>query len=190
MKKIHFQMATFAGGCFWCMEPPFTGIEGVINQQVGYTGGEGEDPTYEEVSTGDTGHVEAIQILFDESKVTYEHLLHLFFFNIDPLDSNGQFVDRGSQYRTAIFYHTEDQRKRALKVIEELKLARHFSKIETIILPFRAFYPAEEWHQRFYQKNPEHYERYKKGSGRQERLKEIWGPQDGCGPCGGNACGI
>lgn len=183
---MELQKATFAGGCFWCMEPVFAQIEGVISSQVGYTGGSKEFPTYEEVSEGTTGHVEAIQILYDKNKVSFEPLLHAFFLNIDPTDPKGQFFDKGSQYLTAVFYHDDQQKETTLKKIEELKKTRGFSRIETKVLPFVHFYPAEEWHQHFYQKDPAHYESYKKASGRQEHLQRLWGPKEGCGngPCG------
>lgn len=184
MDKSSIQRATFAGGCFWCMEPPFEGVDGVVSYMVGYTGGRKENPSYEEVSAGATGHLEAIQIFYDESVVSFDKLLHIFFINIDPLDPDGQFVDKGSQYQTAVFYHNEAQKLAAEKVIQELMLARRFSRIETKLIPFHSFYPAEEWHQRFHKKNRDQYERYKKGSGREERLKDIWGPKEGCDPCG------
>ena len=183
------QKATFAGGCFWCMEPVFINIDGVLNVVVGYTGGSIKNPTYEEVSAGTTGHVEAIQIEFDETKVSFDRLLHLFFFNIDPTDPQGQFVDKGSQYQTAVFYHHQKQKNEALDLIEELKKTRGFSKIATKILPFDHFYPAEEYHQQFFKKDPGHYESYKKGSGREGRLHHLWGPKEGCGPLGNGSCG-
>lgn len=176
--------ATFAGGCFWCMEPPFEGVEGVVSYEVGYTGGKKTNPSYEEVSTGMTGHLEAIQIVYNEAAVSFEKLLRIFFLNIDPLDPDGQFVDKGSQYRTAVFYHSPEQKQAAEQVIKELMVARRFSRIETKLIPYSTFYPAEEWHQCFFKKNRAHYERYKKGSGREERLKDIWGPKEGCEPCG------
>ncbi|CRX38309.1 peptide-methionine (S)-S-oxide reductase MsrA [Estrella lausannensis] len=184
MRASSIKKATFAGGCFWCMEPPFEGVEGVVGFQVGYTGGAVANPRYEEVSTGKTGHLEAIQIVFDEAVVSFDRLLRIFFFNIDPLDPEGQFVDKGSQYQTAVFYHSEEQKKVAQQVIKELMETRRFSRIETKLIPYVSFYPAEEWHQRFHRKNNAHYERYKRGSGREERLKDIWGPKEGCEPCG------
>lgn len=177
------QQATFAGGCFWCMEPVFINMEGVIHVKVGYTGGKSEFPTYEEVSQGTTGHKEAIQIEFDETKVTFAALLQAFFLNIDPTDTQGQFVDIGSQYQTAVFYHNQQQKEETLKLIDELKRSRGLTKIATQILPFVRFYPAEEWHQHFYKKDPMRYESYKKGSGREDRLRRLWGPKGSCGPC-------
>jgi len=168
------QRATFAGGCFWCMEPVFEGIPGVLETKVGYTGGHVENPSYEEVCSGKTGHFEAIQLLYDPEKVSYEELVKVFLRNIDPTDPNGQFCDRGPQYRTAIFYHDEAQKAIAEKVLRELSDRGLFKEIRTQILPESRFWPAEDYHQKFYRKNPLRYAMYKMGCRREERLVEIW----------------
>jgi peptide methionine sulfoxide reductase msrA/msrB len=174
--KKNIETATFAGGCFWCMEPPYDNLDGVISTVVGYTGGTVQNPSYEEVSTGTTGHLEAVQITFDSTKTSYEDLLQVYWQNIDPTDPNGQFVDKGSQYETAIFYHDERQKKLALKSKEELAASGRFSDpILTKILPAVKFYPAEEYHQEFYKNHPLRYNGYKAGSGRAGYLKEKWG---------------
>jgi len=166
--------ATFAGGCFWCMEPAFEGIPGVLETKVGYTGGHVENPTYEEVCSGKTGHFEAIQLLYDPEKVSYEELVKVFLRNIDPTDPDGQFCDRGPQYRTAIFYHDEAQKAQAEKVLRELSDRGLFKEIHTQLLPEATFWPAEDYHQKFYRKNPLRYAMYKMGCRREERLVEIW----------------
>lgn len=168
------QRATFAGGCFWCMEPVFEGIPGVLETKVGYTGGHVENPTYEEVCSGKTGHFEAIQLLYDPEKVSYEELVKVFLRNIDPTDPDGQFCDRGPQYRTAIFYHDEAQKAQAEKVLRELSDRGLFKEIHTQLLPEATFWPAEDYHQKFYRKNPLRYAMYKMGCRREERLVEIW----------------
>ena len=143
-----FDKATFAGGCFWCMQPPFENIEGVERVITGYAGGETEDPTYSEVSTGNTGHYEAIQVTYNPEEVSYEELLEVYWMNIDPTDEGGQFADRGSQYRTAIFYHEEDQKSQAEKSKKDLEESEKFDDpIVTKILPYSEFYKAEEKHQ-------------------------------------------
>jgi peptide methionine sulfoxide reductase msrA/msrB len=153
-----FEKATFAGGCFWCMEPPFEKLKGVKGVIPDYTGGHKENPTYEEVSSGRSGHIEAIQVIYDPSQTTYEELLDIFWRQIDPTDSNGQFADRGSQYRTAIFYHTDEQKRLAEKSKEDLQKSGRFSKlIVTEILKASAFYKAEEYHQDYHKKNPGQY---------------------------------
>jgi methionine-S-sulfoxide reductase len=167
--------ALFAGGCFWCMEPPFDKLEGVVSTMSGYTGGYKKDPTYEEVSAGGTGHVEAVQVIYDPDKVTYEKLLEVFWHNIDPVDAAGQFCDKGSQYRSEIFYqgkaqkHLAEQSKSALE-----KSGRVKGVIATNIVAASVFYPAEEYHQDFYMKNPLRYKFYRSGCGRDQRLEEIW----------------
>ncbi len=167
--------ATFAGGCFWCIEPPFRQLDGVISVTSGYTGGKTKKPSYKEVTTGKTGHYEAVQVGYDPSVVSYETLLQTFWQNIDPTDEGGQFYDRGSQYYTAVFYHDEFQRELAGKSKIDLEKSKMFeSKIITPILPAKEFYVAEEYHQEYYLKEPEHYNRYKKGSGRDGFLKEHW----------------
>ncbi len=171
-----YQVATFAGGCFWCMEPPYDDLPGVISTTVGYTGGDLPDPTYQEVSTGETGHVEAVQIVFDPEKISYQELLEVFWRNIDPTNPLGQFSDYGSQYRTVIFYHDEEQRRLAEESKRQLEASGKFDKpIVTRILPAKEFYPAEEYHQEFYRKNPFRYRSYKVGSGREGFLKRVWG---------------
>ncbi len=170
------EKATFAGGCFWCMEPPFVTREGVEEVVAGYTGGEVEDPTYEEVSSGDTGHYEAVDIYYNPEEIGYEELLNVFWEHIDPTDSGGQFADRGSQYRTAIFYHNQEQKEKARESKEELEKSDKFeSRIVTEILPAGEFYLAEEYHQEYYRKNPERYGSYKELSGREKFLEENWG---------------
>jgi peptide-methionine (S)-S-oxide reductase len=166
--------ATFAGGCFWCMEPPFDKLDGVISTISGYTGGKKKNPTYEEVSAGNTGHAEAVQVTYDPKKITYEKLLDVFWHNIDPLTPNRQFCDTGSQYRTAIFYYDETQKRLA----EESKkaLSKHFKeRIVTEIVPASEFYPAEEYHQDYYIKNPLRYKFYRYNCGRDQRLEALWG---------------
>ena len=167
--------ATFAGGCFWCMEPPYDEIDGVVSTISGYIGGSKKNPTYEQVTTGTTGHAEAVQIAYDPSKVTYEKLLEVFWRNIDPLTPNAQFCDHGSQYRSAIFYHDETQKKLA----EQSKQAvqRRFKQsVVTEIVRATEFYPAEDYHQDYYKKNSIRYKVYRYGCGRDQRLEEVWGP--------------
>jgi len=171
-----YQLATFAGGCFWCMQPPFERLEGVISTTVGYSGGMEKDPTYEEVASGMTGHTESIQIVFDPEKITYKLLLEVFWRNIDPTQINGQFADRGTQYRTAIFFHDEQQKEDAEESKMELENSGKFGeKIVTPIEPYRNFYKAENYHQMYYEKNPVHYSAYKKGSGREGFIRDKWG---------------
>lgn len=167
--------ATFAGGCFWCMEPPFDKLDGVISTTSGYTGGHKENPTYEAVSSGTTGHAEAIQILYDPEKITYDQLLEVFWKNVDPTDGGGQFCDRGSQYRAAIFYHDDEQKRLAEQSKKALIDSEDFKEIATEITAASTFYPAEEYHQDYYRKNPVRYKFYRYGCGRDKRLKELWG---------------
>jgi methionine-S-sulfoxide reductase len=168
--------ATFAGGCFWCMESEFGELDGIISATVGYTGGAVPDPSYEQVSSGSTGHAEAIEIAYDPATVSYEQLLEIFWTNIDPTQLEGQFADVGSQYRTAIFYHDETQRRLAEASKAALQGSGKFTKpIVTDIVPAAVFYPAEEHHQRYYKKNPVRYKMYKTGSGREGFLKRMWG---------------
>lgn len=174
------EKVTFAGGCFWCMEPPFENLPGVVSVTSGYTGGSRKNPTYEDVSSGKTGHAESVEIVYDPSKITYAKLLGVFWHNIDPTVRDRQFCDVGSQYRTAIFYHNEGQRKMA----EESKKALEDSKqlsgpIYTEIKPASEFYKAEEYHQKYHKKNPTRYKLYRWNCGRDKRLKEIWGPTAG-----------
>ncbi|MGD2116533.1 MAG: peptide-methionine (S)-S-oxide reductase MsrA [Acidobacteriota bacterium] len=170
--------ATFAGGCFWCMEPPFEKLDGVAEVVSGYTGGEEVDPTYEEVSSGQTGHREAVRVTYDPSKVGYEKLLKVFWRSIDPTDAGGQFADRGSQYETGIFYHDDEQKRLAEHSKQELAASGRFEEpIVTEILPAGPFYAAEDYHQDYYEKNADHYERYREGSGRGPFLREVWGEE-------------
>ena len=170
--------ATFAGGCFWCMQPPFEQLDGVLSVAAGYTGGAEKTPTYAQVSSGSTGHCEAVQIVYDPSTVTYQRLLDVFWRNIDPTTPNRQFADVGTQYRTAIFYHTEEQRQLAQASKQQLAQSGTFDQpIVTEIVPASAFYPAEEYHQDFYKKNPLRYKLYRIGSGRDRYLHKLWGRQ-------------
>jgi peptide methionine sulfoxide reductase msrA/msrB len=176
MSADKYETATFAGGCFWCMEPPFEKLDGVSDVVAGYTGGKVANPTYEEVSAGHTGHYEAVQITFDPSKITYSELLETFWRNIDPVDRSGQFADKGAQYKTAVFYHSEAQRLDAEKSKKALGDSGKFKQpIATLILPAVKFYRAEEYHQDYYKKNANHYNRYKVGSGRAGFLENTWG---------------
>ena len=178
MNNKDLEKATFAGGCFWCMQHPFDELKGVVSTVVGYTGGHLEDPTYEEVCSGETGHTEAIEVQFDPTQVTYSKLLDVFWKNIDPTTPNRQFADTGSQYRTSIFYHNEDQKQLAESSKEEINKSGIFDKtIVTEINPASVFYNAEEYHQKYYKKCPVRYERYKLGSGRERYLKKKWGSQ-------------
>ncbi|PYQ13576.1 MAG: peptide-methionine (S)-S-oxide reductase [Acidobacteria bacterium] len=170
------KIATFAGGCFWCMEPPFDKLEGVISTTSGYTGGHTVNPTYEEVCSGTTGHAEALQVTYDPLRVSYEKLLDVFWHNIDPVARDRQFCDVGEQYRSAIFYHDEGQRRLAEASKKELeKSGKLHASIATQIVPASAFYPAEEYHQDYYKKNPLRYKFYRFNCGRDQRLREIWG---------------
>jgi peptide methionine sulfoxide reductase msrA/msrB len=172
------ETATLAGGCFWCMEADFEKLPGVVKVISGYTGGHKENPTYEEVSSGETGHVEAVQVYFDPSKVSYQEVLDYFWRHIDPTDPGGQFVDRGSQYRSIIFYHNEEQKRLAEKSKEELAQSGRFDKpIVTEIIKFTKFYEAEEYHQDYYKKNPLRYQYYRFWSGRDTFLKKVWGKE-------------
>lgn len=175
MENNSIKHATFAGGCFWCMVKPFDQYEGVISVTSGYMGGHTPNPTYEQVCAGNTGHYEAVDILYDGSKISYEELLTLFWRQIDPTDSGGQFGDRGQSYQTAIFTHNEGQKASAEKSKEELNKSGLFDvPIVTKILPASTFYPAEEYHQNYYEKNPTHYYHYFSGSGRLAFQKEKW----------------
>ena len=167
--------ATFAGGCFWCMEPPFDKLEGVVSTTSGYTGGQVDNPTYEQVSAGGTGHAEAIQIVYDPAKVSYETLLRVFWRNVDPTVKDRQFCDVGHQYRTAIFFHNDEQKRLAEESKAELLASGKVAQVYTEIVPAGPFYPAEEYHQDYYQKNPLRYKYYRWGCGRDKRLEELWG---------------
>ncbi|ASA77654.1 peptide-methionine (S)-S-oxide reductase MsrA [Thermococcus sp. 5-4] len=169
------EVAVFAGGCFWCLEEAFERLPGVIGAIAGYTGGWVENPTYELVSTGETGHREAVKVIYDPSKISYERLLEVFWKNIDPTDPYGQFADRGEQYRTAIFYLNDEQKTLAEESRRRLELSRIFDEpIATEILPAKEFYPAEKYHQGYYLSFPEHYRRYKTYSGRLGFIKAVW----------------
>lgn len=168
--------AIFAGGCFWCMEKPFDELPGVIKTTSGYTGGQLNNPSYEQVSSGTTGHFEAIQITYNPAKVTYEQLLAVFWHNIDPTDAKGQFCDKGDQYRSAVFYENASEKQLAERSKVALEAARLFAEpITTLFLPATTFFPAEDYHQDYYQKNPVRYRYYRSSCGRDQRLKALWG---------------
>jgi peptide methionine sulfoxide reductase msrA/msrB len=168
--------ATFAGGCFWCTEADFKKTGGVVAVVSGYAGGAEKNPTYEQVSSGRTGHLEAVQVLYDPQKITYAELLAVFWRHVDPTDAGGQFFDRGSQYRTAIFYHDEQQKTSAEKSKATIDTAGVFKRpIVTEILPLQEFYPAEDYHQNYYKTNPTRYMMYRAGSGRDQFIESIWG---------------
>ena len=170
------ETATFAGGCFWCMEPPFERLPGVISVTAGYTGGTKANPTYEEVCAGTTGHAESVQIVYDPSAITYDQLLEVFWRNIDPTTPNRQFADVGDQYRTAIFSHTQEQQRMAEASKAMLQQSGKFAgPLVTEIVPASTFYPAEEYHQDYYKKNPFRYTLYRMGSGRDAYLHKVWG---------------
>ena len=172
--------ATFAGGCFWCMEHPYDELEGVKSTTSGYTGGHLENPTYREVSSGSTGHTEVVVVIYNPKKISYEELLKVFWRNIDPLTPNRQFCDAGSQYRTGIFYHNEEQRRLAEESKKALEKSGRFSQpIVTEITAAAKFYVAEDYHQDYYEKNPIQYAIYRYSCGRDRRLKELWGEAHG-----------
>jgi peptide-methionine (S)-S-oxide reductase len=170
--------ATFAGGCFWCVESDFDKVEGVVSTTSGYTGGQKKNPSYEEVSAGGTGHAESVQVVFDPAKVSYAKLLEVYWHSVDPLTPNQQFCDHGNQYRTAIFYHDAEQKRLAeeskARVQQELQAKLH-QPVVTQIVAASTFYPAEEYHQDYYKKNPIRYKFYRTSCGRDNRLEEIWG---------------
>ena len=171
----NFETATFAGGCFWCMEPLFDKLEGVEKTVVGYTGGQEFNPTYEMVSSGKTGHVEAIEIYYNPEKISYKQLLETFWKNVDPTAKDRQFCDIGRQYRSVIFYRNEEEKKLALSSKENILKLGVVPVVNTEIVPAGKFYPAEENHQDFYRKNPLRYKFYHTASGREKRLIDIWG---------------
>lgn len=176
MENKKLELATFAGGCFWCMVKPFDEQPGIEKVVSGYTGGHVENPTYEQVCSEQTGHYEAVQITFDPEIFPYEKLLELYWQQIDPTDPGGQFYDRGQSYQTAIFYHNEEQRVSAESSKQKLQESGRFQKpIVTKILPAKPFYEAEDYHQHFYKKNPLRYNAYSHGSGRNAFIKEYWG---------------
>ena len=173
------EKATFAGGCFWCVEEALDKVAGVVSTTSGYIGGRTKNPTYEDVSAGGTGHAEAVEILYDPAKVAYAGILDVFWRNIDPTQSNAQFCDHGNQYRSAIFYHDETQKRLAAESKKALEKSKPFAgAIVTEIAPALEFYAAEEYHQNFYEKNPVRYKVYKYGCGRAQRLQELWGKKE------------
>jgi len=174
--------ATLAGGCFWCVEAPFDKVPGVVSTTSGYAGGRAKNPSYEQVSGGSTGHAEVVQVAYDPARVSYEQLLEVFWRNVDPTDPGGQFCDRGNQYRTAIFYEGDGQKRAAEESKRALEASGRLKKpIVTGIVPLEAFYPAEDYHQDFYRKSPVRYTTYRAGCGRDRRLKELWGDEAGKG---------
>ena len=177
-EETKYKTATFAGGCFWCVESDFEKVDGVIEAVSGYAGGDVPNPTYKQVSAGGTGHTEAIQVTYDPDKISYKELLDILWRHMDPTDADGQFVDRGSQYRPAIFYHDEEQKRIAEESRAALEKSGRFSKpIATEIVPLTQFYPAEDYHQDYYKKNPLRYKMYRYGSGRDQFLKGKWGDE-------------
>ncbi|HEX2965179.1 MAG TPA: peptide-methionine (S)-S-oxide reductase MsrA [Syntrophorhabdaceae bacterium] len=174
-----YEKATFAGGCFWCMEPAFDHLDGVVSVTSGYTGGTTRNPSYEEVSSGSTGHTESVEIIYDPHKMNYAKLLDIFWHNIDPTVADRQFCDVGSQYKSAIYYHNDEQRRLAESSKKSLLDSGKFKRIYTEILPAGPFYKAEEYHQQYYKKNPIRYKFYRFNCGRDKRLKEVWGEDAG-----------
>jgi peptide methionine sulfoxide reductase msrA/msrB len=172
------RIATFAGGCFWCVEADFEKVPGVVEVISGYTGGHKENPTYEDVSAGATGHLEAVQVIYDPDKISYKKLLTVFWRHVDPTDRDGQFVDRGSQYRTAILYHDEEQKRLAEESVKELNKSGRFNKpVVTEIIPFKKFYKAEAYHQDYYKTHSAPYKFYRLNSGRDQFLQKVWGDE-------------
>tara|TARA_B110000046_G_C13003818_1_gene403411 strand:- start:1084 stop:1698 length:615 start_codon:yes stop_codon:yes gene_type:complete len=170
------ELATFAGGCFWCMESDFEKLNGVSSVISGYTGGSLANPTYKQVSTGNTGHTEAVQIVFDNTKISFEQLLEHFWVNIDPEDANGQFCDRGLQYRSEIFYHDESQKRAALQSLDRVvNSGKLVLSVTTDITLATSFYAAEQYHQNYYKKNSTRYSYYRWRCGRDKRLEQLWG---------------
>lgn len=171
-------VAIFAGGCFWCMEPAFDKLSGVLSTTSGYTGGHTPDPSYRQVSAGGTGHAEAVRVVYDPDQISYQALLQVFWHNIDPVTANGQFCDEGSQYRSAIFYRDEEQRQLAEQSRQVLSTSGRLpGPVVTEIEPASAFYPAEAYHQDYYRKNPLRYKYYRYHCGRDQRLKKLWGSE-------------
>jgi peptide-methionine (S)-S-oxide reductase len=170
------KLATFAGGCFWCMEPPFEKLPGVLEVISGYTGGKVLNPTYEQISAGNTGHYEVVQVRFDPKKISYSELFEVYLRNVDVADTTGQFCDKGPQYRAAVFYHDADQEKIALASLRQLQSQPKFKdQVKLATLAFDRFFPAEDYHQDYYKKNPLRYAFYRNNCGRDARLKELWG---------------
>ncbi len=176
--EMDYARATFAGGCFWCMEPPYDKVDGVIETISGFSGGQVENPTYDQVVRGGTGHLEVVQVIYDPEKVDYEELLEIYWPNVDPFDGDGQFCDRGESYRPAIFVHDERQERLARESLGRIE--RRFERsIEVTIEPFEAFYAAEDYHQDYYQKNSIRYKYYRWRCGRDDRLESVWGDEAG-----------
>ncbi len=176
MSDANYQKATFAGGCFWCMQPFLEKLKGVKKVTVGYTGGQTVNPTYEQVTSGNTGHAEAAEVLFDPQEISYAKLLDVFWRNIDPTTENQQFVDIGTQYRSAVYYHDAQQKRLAEESKKQLEASGKFDKpIVTEISAALPFYPAENYHQDYYKKSPLHYKMYSTGSGREQFLQKAWG---------------
>lgn len=173
-KALDQSFAIFAGGCFWCMQPVFNQLEAVQSTQVGYIGGSTKNPSYQDVIAGKTGHVEAIEISYDPKKISYQDLLEIFMRNIDPTVKNAQFCDVGTQYQTAIFYQDDSQKKQAQKVLSDIQNEKKFSSVYTKVIKAGVFYPAEDYHQNYYKKNPTRYKLYYEGCGRKKRLEELW----------------
>ena len=172
--------AIFAGGCFWCMEKPFDSLDGVISTTSGYTAGQVKDPTYKQVSAGRTGHAEALKVVYDPTKVSYEQLVEVFWVNIDPTDAGGQFCDRGDQYRSELYYSDDEQQRVAEASLARLQSERPFKEpIVTKLTQAETFYPAEHYHQDYYQKNPLRYRYYRYACGRDNRLEALWGDRAG-----------
>ena len=177
--ESELEKATFAGGCFWCMEPPFDKLDGVLSTMSGYTAGHLDNPSYEQVSSGRTGHTEAVQIVYDPAKVSYQELLDVFWVNVDPTDKAGQFCDRGSQYRPGIYYHGEEQKKLSEASKRELGLSGRLPKPVVVeVEAATTFYRAEEYHQDYYQRHGFRYKLYRRGCGRDRVLKRLWGSTD------------
>jgi peptide-methionine (S)-S-oxide reductase len=175
---IEGDTAIFAGGCFWCMEPPFDVLDGVHSTTSGFVGGDLENPSYDQVTAGGTGHTEAVQVVYDPEVIGYDELLHVFWRNIDPLDNEGQFCDRGAHYRPGIFYLDAEQETLALASRQELDESGRFDRpIVAEVTRATPFWPAEEYHQGYYLKNPDHYRNYRQGCGRDQRLRQLWGDE-------------
>lgn len=172
------ERATFAGGCFWCMEPPYDQVDGVVETISGFSGGQVVDPSYEQVVRGGTGHLEVVEVVYDPEKVGYDRLLDIYWRNVDPFDGGGQFCDRGESYRPAIFVRDEEQKRLARESMQALG-ERFEQPIAVTIEPFEAFYPAEDYHQNYYDKNPVRYKYYRWRCGRDDRLEAVWGEQAG-----------
>jgi len=173
-KAAEMALATFGGGCFWCMEPPFDKLDGVIKTESGYSGGHVKNPTYKQVVRGNTGHVEVVQVSYDASVISYQELLAVYWRNVDPYDGGGQFCDRGHSYRPVIFVHNDQQQKAALLSKKQLQLTENKTPVED----FSVFYPAEGYHQDYYQKNPVRYKYYRYRCGRDQRLSDVWDNSD------------